>query len=67
MEGAGASSEALRYAEYTGAATGAGKGQAEPERGLVSALRGRHWGRGARQGRALPAPGGLGFTFIKCL
>lgn len=46
MEGAGASSEALRYAEYTGAATGAGKGQAEPERGLVSALRGRHWGGG---------------------
>ncbi|XP_032063241.1 dnaJ homolog subfamily C member 15 isoform X2 [Aythya fuligula] len=38
MEGAGASSEALRYAEYTGAATGAGKGQAEPERGLARSM-----------------------------
>nr|XP_047902894.1 dnaJ homolog subfamily C member 15 isoform X2 [Anser cygnoides] len=38
MEGAGASSEALRYAEYTGAATGAGKGQTEPGRGLARSM-----------------------------
>lgn len=47
MEGAGASSEALRYAEYARGPTGAGKGQTELDRSLVSALRagqaaGRH-------------------------
>lgn len=39
MEGAAASAEGLRYAEYTRAPTGAGKGQAELDRGLVSAWR----------------------------
>ncbi|XP_069658751.1 dnaJ homolog subfamily C member 15 isoform X1 [Haliaeetus albicilla] len=38
MEGAAASSEGLRYAEYARVPTGAGKGQAELDRGLVSAL-----------------------------
>lgn len=41
MEGAGASSEALRYAEYARGPTGAGKGQTELDRRLVSALRAR--------------------------
>ncbi|XP_068785840.1 dnaJ homolog subfamily C member 15 isoform X2 [Struthio camelus] len=35
MEGAGARSEGLRYAEYTRVPTGAGKGQAELDRGLA--------------------------------
>lgn len=42
MEGAAASSESLRYAEYTRTPTGAGKGQAELDRGLVSAWRDPH-------------------------
>lgn len=39
MEGTAASSEGLRYAEYSRTPTGAGKGQAELDRGLVSAWR----------------------------
>lgn len=42
MEGATASAEALRYAEYARTPTGAGKGQAELDRGLVSAWRDPH-------------------------
>lgn len=40
MEGAAASAEGLRYAEYARTPTGAGKGQAELDRGLVSTWRG---------------------------
>lgn len=39
MEGAAASAEGLRYAEYARTPTGAGRGQAELDRGLVSAWR----------------------------
>ncbi|NXC12761.1 DJC15 protein, partial [Corythaeola cristata] len=38
MEGAAASSEGLRYAEYTRIPTGAGKGQAELDRGLARTM-----------------------------
>ncbi|XP_049671753.1 dnaJ homolog subfamily C member 15 isoform X1 [Accipiter gentilis] len=38
MEGAAASSEGLRYAEYTRVPTGAGKGQAELDRGLARTM-----------------------------
>ncbi|NXC92909.1 DJC15 protein, partial [Certhia familiaris] len=38
MEGAAASAEGLRYAEYTRAPTGAGKGQAELDRGLARTM-----------------------------
>ncbi|XP_025890289.1 dnaJ homolog subfamily C member 15 [Nothoprocta perdicaria] len=38
MEGAGASSEGLRYAEYARAPTGAGRGQAELDRGLARTM-----------------------------
>lgn len=53
MEGAAASSEGLRYAEYARVPTGAGKGQAELDRGLVSAA---GVGRGANH----PVSGSLG-------
>lgn len=49
MEGAAASSEGLRYAEYTRVPTGAGKGQAELDRGLVSALVGGNEERGGQR------------------
>ncbi|XP_009101221.1 dnaJ homolog subfamily C member 15 [Serinus canaria] len=38
MEGAAASAEGLRYAEYARAPTGAGKGQAELDRGLARTM-----------------------------
>ncbi|XP_074671726.1 dnaJ homolog subfamily C member 15 isoform X1 [Strix aluco] len=38
MEGAAASSEGLRYAEYARVPTGAGKGQAELDRGLARTM-----------------------------
>ncbi|NXW80950.1 DJC15 protein, partial [Hirundo rustica] len=38
MEGAAASAEGLRYAEYTRAPTGADKGQAELDRGLARTM-----------------------------
>ncbi|NXI15033.1 DJC15 protein, partial [Irena cyanogastra] len=38
MEGATASAEGLRYAEYVRAPTGAGKGQAELDRGLARTM-----------------------------
>ncbi|NP_001264705.2 dnaJ homolog subfamily C member 15 isoform 1 [Gallus gallus] len=38
MEGAGASSEALRYAEYARGPTGAGKGQTELDRSLARSM-----------------------------
>ncbi|NXC02884.1 DJC15 protein, partial [Orthonyx spaldingii] len=38
MEGAAASTESLRYAEYARAPTGAGKGQAELDRGLARSM-----------------------------
>ncbi|XP_071596138.1 dnaJ homolog subfamily C member 15 [Heliangelus exortis] len=38
MEGPAASSEGLRYAEYTRAPTGTGKGQAELDRGLARTM-----------------------------
>ncbi|NXS57680.1 DJC15 protein, partial [Brachypteracias leptosomus] len=38
MEGAAASSEGLRYAEYTRVPTGAGRGQAELDRGLARTM-----------------------------
>ncbi|NXV88095.1 DJC15 protein, partial [Calonectris borealis] len=38
MEGAAASPEGLRYAEYTRVPTGAGKGQAELDRGLARTM-----------------------------
>ncbi|XP_052642028.1 dnaJ homolog subfamily C member 15 isoform X2 [Harpia harpyja] len=38
MEGAAASSEGLRYAEYTRGSMGAGKGQAELDRGLARTM-----------------------------
>ncbi|NXK48822.1 DJC15 protein, partial [Chauna torquata] len=38
MEGAGASSEALCYAEYARAATSAGRGQTELDRGLARSM-----------------------------
>ncbi|KAL9867382.1 dnaJ homolog subfamily C member 15 isoform 1-T1 [Geothlypis trichas] len=38
MEGATASAEALRYAEYARTPTGAGKGQAELDRGLARTM-----------------------------
>uniref|UniRef100_A0A8C6ZAQ8 DnaJ heat shock protein family (Hsp40) member C15 n=1 Tax=Nothoprocta perdicaria TaxID=30464 RepID=A0A8C6ZAQ8_NOTPE len=52
--GTGASSEGLRYAEYARAPTGAGRGQAELDRGLVSAAAARGPGPGGQ--RALPVP-----------
>ncbi|NWZ93995.1 DJC15 protein, partial [Nesospiza acunhae] len=38
MEGSAASAEGLRYAEYARAPTGAGKGQAELDRGLARTM-----------------------------
>ncbi|NXD78978.1 DJC15 protein, partial [Halcyon senegalensis] len=38
MEGAAGSSEGLRYAEYTRVPTGAGRGQAELDRGLARTM-----------------------------
>lgn len=57
MEGAAAASEGLRYAEYARVPTGAGKGQAELDRGLVSAP-GAGWGRGGGEAGAPGQRGG---------
>lgn len=54
MEGAAASAEGLRYAEYARTPTGTGKGQAELDRGLVSAWRDPRPGR--REAATAPFP-----------